>query len=97
METERRNLHLSSLSRWKLIRTNLNHQTKELLDNSTIHGVRYMNENGRVFIEKFMWFCCISFGFVAALIIIDSLWEKFQTNPTITGILISIDLLDGIL
>ena len=33
-----------------------------------------------------MWFCFTSIGAVAAFIIIVSLWEKFQTNPTITGL-----------
>lgn len=33
-----------------------------------------------------MWFCFTATGAVAALIIIVSLWEKFQTNPTITGL-----------
>ncbi len=32
-----------------------------------------------------MWFCLVSVGAVAAFVIIGSLWEKFQTNPTITG------------
>lgn len=33
-----------------------------------------------------MWFCFTVTGAVSALIIIVSLWEKFQTNPTITGL-----------
>jgi acid-sensing ion channel, other len=69
----------------KLISTNFTHQTKEFFGNSTLHGVRYIAENGRKFSEKFMWFCCVAIGAVAAFVIIDSLWEKFQTNPTITG------------
>jgi uncharacterized membrane protein YedE/YeeE len=32
-----------------------------------------------------MWFCFVAIGAVAAFVIIVSLWEKFQTNPTITG------------
>lgn len=35
---------------------------------------------------RFMWFCFTSIGGVVTLIIIVSLWEKFQTNPTITGL-----------
>jgi hypothetical protein len=77
------------LSRLKLIPTNLNHQAEEFFSNSTLHGVRYINENGRAFGEKFMWFCCVAIGFVISLIIIDSLWEKFQTDPTITGMISS--------
>lgn len=69
----------------KLIPTNLAHQTKEFFGNSTLHGVRYIAEKGLSFGERFMWFCCVAVGAVAAFVIIDSLWEKFQTNPTITG------------
>lgn len=71
---------------YHLIPTNLSHQTKEFFANSTLHGVRYIAEKGRSFSEKFMWFCCVAVGAVAAFVIINSLWEKFQTNPTITGI-----------
>lgn len=68
-----------------LLKTSLKYQTKEFFNNSTLHGVRYIAEKGRPFGEKFMWFCFVSIGAVAAFVIIGSLWEKFQTNPTITG------------
>lgn len=38
-----------------------------------------------VFNRRFMWFSFVAIGAVATCIIIVSLWEKFQTNPTITG------------
>lgn len=69
-----------------LLKTSVKYQTKEFFNNSTLHGVRYIAEKGRAFGEKFMWFCFVSIGVVAAFVIIGSLWEKFQTNPTITGI-----------
>ncbi|XP_055711501.1 pickpocket protein 28 [Phlebotomus papatasi] len=69
-----------------LFRTSLLWQTKEFFNNSTLHGVRYIAEQGRPFAERFMWFCFTAIGAVAAFIIIVSLWEKFQTNPTITGL-----------
>lgn len=74
-----------SLKVFSLVPTNFHHQTKEFFNNSTLHGVRYIAEKGRSFGEKFMWFCCVAIGAIAAFVIIDSLWEKFQTNPTITG------------
>ncbi|KAJ1532259.1 hypothetical protein ONE63_000875 [Megalurothrips usitatus] len=70
----------------KLFRTSVGVQTREYFDKSTLHGVRYIAEESRPFHEKFMWFCTTSVGLVAALVIIVSLWEKFQTNPTITGL-----------
>lgn len=69
-----------------LLKTSLTYQTKEFFYSSTLHGVRYIAEKGRPFSEKFMWFCLVSVGAVAAFVIIGSLWEKFQINPTITGI-----------
>lgn len=82
------NRHRAKL--YQLIPTNFTHQTKEFFSNSTLHGVRYIAEKGRPFGEKLMWFCCVAIGAVAAFVIIGSLWEKFQTNPTITGIVLVI-------
>lgn len=73
------------ISSIRLFRTSLVYQTREFFSNSTLHGVRYIAETGRPFVERFMWFCFTTIGFISALIIIVSLWEKFQTNPTITG------------
>ncbi|XP_067641904.1 sodium channel protein Nach isoform X2 [Eurosta solidaginis] len=69
-----------------IFRRSLIFQTKEFFQNSTLHGVRYIAESGRPVGEKFMWFCFTTIGAVTALVIIMSLWEKFQTNPTITGL-----------
>ncbi|XP_055838345.1 sodium channel protein Nach [Episyrphus balteatus] len=74
------------LEKVTLLRRSLIFQTKEFFQNSTLHGVRYIAESGRPLGEKFMWFCFTAVGAVTALIIIMSLWEKFQTNPTITGL-----------
>uniref|UniRef100_A0A182N1I6 Uncharacterized protein n=1 Tax=Anopheles dirus TaxID=7168 RepID=A0A182N1I6_9DIPT len=76
----------SALDTLRLFRRSFIFQTKEFFDNSTLHGVRYIAEEGRPFFERFMWFCFVAFGFIAAVVIIFSLWEKFQTNPTITGL-----------
>lgn len=43
-----------------------------------------MCSDGTIF-SRFMWFSFTSVGAVTTCIIIMSLWEKFQTNPTITG------------
>jgi hypothetical protein len=58
-----------------LLKTSLKYQTKEFFDSSTLHGVRYIAEKGRPFSEKFMWFCLVAVGAVAAFVIIGSLWE----------------------
>ncbi|XP_063379360.1 sodium channel protein Nach [Cydia fagiglandana] len=69
-----------------LFATSLRHQTTEFFNNSSLHGVRYIAEKDRPFCEKFMWFSFCAVGAVTTCIIIVSLWEKFQTNPTITGL-----------
>lgn len=68
-----------------LFRRSFIYQTKEFFNNSTLHGVRYIAEANRPFAERVIWFCLTAIGFISALVIIVSLWEKFQTNPTITG------------
>ncbi|XP_069675742.1 pickpocket protein 19-like [Periplaneta americana] len=72
--------------KYDLLKTSWTYQTQEYFENSTLHGVRYIRESGRPFCEKFIWFCFTSVGGLVTLIIIVSLWEKFQTNPTITGL-----------
>ncbi|XP_075970520.1 sodium channel protein Nach-like isoform X1 [Anticarsia gemmatalis] len=76
----------SDVSGCSLLAASLRHQTTEFFNNSTLHGVRYIAEKDRPFCEKFMWFSFTAVGAVTTCIIIVSLWEKFQTNPTITGL-----------
>lgn len=73
------------ISSIRLLRTSFMYQTKEFFNNSTLHGVRYIAEANRPFGERLMWFGFTAIGFISALVIIVSLWEKCQTNPTITG------------
>lgn len=75
----------TKITSFRLFRTSFLYQTKEFFNNSTLHGVRYIAESDRPFGERLMWFCFTAIGFISALVIIVSLWEKFQTNPTITG------------
>ncbi|KAK9732285.1 Amiloride-sensitive sodium channel [Popillia japonica] len=72
--------------KYTLLRTSWRVQAKLFFEHSTLHGVRYIAEKGRPFAERLMWFICVNVSAVAAMIIIVSLWEKFQTNPTITGL-----------
>ncbi|XP_017777841.1 PREDICTED: sodium channel protein Nach-like [Nicrophorus vespilloides] len=75
-----------STSNYKLLKTSWEHQGRIFFEQSTLHGVRYIAETGRPLIEKFLWFMCVGIGATATVVIIISLWEKFQTNPTITGL-----------
>lgn len=69
----------------RLLRRSFLYQIKEFFNISTLHGVRYIAETNRPIMERIIWFCLTAIGFISALVIIISLWEKFQTNPTITG------------
>ncbi|XP_030761660.1 acid-sensing ion channel 1-like [Sitophilus oryzae] len=78
---------------WKRISTSYKYlkiswtvQVREFFEYSTLHGVKYIAEHGRPFLERFLWFVCVLIGAVATVVVIFSLWEKFQTNPTITGL-----------
>lgn len=75
----------AKISSIRLFRRSFIYQTREFFNNSTLHGVRYISETNRPFGERVMWFCFTAISFISALVIIVSLWEKFQTNPTITG------------
>lgn len=75
----------SEITSIRLFRRSLLFQTNEFFNNSTLHGVRYIAETNRPFAERVLWFCLTASGFISALVIIVNLWEKFQTNPTITG------------
>lgn len=75
----------AKITTFRLLRRSFLYQTKEFFKNSTLHGVRYIAEADRPVGERLMWFCFIVIGLISALVIIVSLWEKFQTNPTITG------------
>jgi amiloride-sensitive sodium channel len=38
--------------KYELLKTSWTYQTREYFENSTLHGVRYINEDGRPFCEK---------------------------------------------
>lgn len=83
----------SGTLRWSSVKYYLNlfhlsllYQVKEFFQSSTLHGVKYIAETDRPFAERFMWFIFTATGTISALVIIASLWEKFQINPTITGL-----------
>ncbi|XP_065174084.1 sodium channel protein Nach [Atheta coriaria] len=70
----------------KLLKASWKYQGKIFFAESTLHGVRYIAETDRPIIERLIWFICVMVGAISTMVIIVSLWEKFQTNPTITGL-----------
>lgn len=69
-----------------LLHLSLRYQVTEFFQCSTLHGVKYIAETDRPFAERFIWFILTATGTISALVIIASLWDKFQNNPTITGL-----------
>ncbi|XP_050536537.1 sodium channel protein Nach-like isoform X2 [Daktulosphaira vitifoliae] len=80
------NIEKPVLPKTKLLKLSWRHQFNEFFNKSTLHGVRYIAQSDRPLHERFMWFSFLSVGIVITSIIIVSLWEKFQTSPTITGL-----------
>ncbi|KAJ9589078.1 hypothetical protein L9F63_017623, partial [Diploptera punctata] len=56
-----------------LFKTSWTFQTRQYFDNTTIHGVQYINEPNRPIFEKMMWFIFTGVG-------------AFQNNPTLTSL-----------
>lgn len=79
------NIGKSKITICQLLRRSFLYQIKDLFKNSTLHGIRYIAEAHRSFGERILWFCFTAISFISAFVIIVNLWEKFQTNPTITG------------
>ncbi|PSN38909.1 hypothetical protein C0J52_16367, partial [Blattella germanica] len=77
-ETVRNYLVKEYHRRYALLKTSWSFQTRQFFDNTTLHGVRYINEPNRPF--------CENVGAVATMVVIVALWEKFQNNPTLTGL-----------
>lgn len=76
---------MPSLTFLRLFRASLLVQLRESFAQSTLHGVRYIAQRGQPFWEKFCWFCMVCTSTVTTLAIIFNLWQRFLTNPTITG------------
>lgn len=71
---------------WGILQANWSYQSRQFFETSTLHGVRYIAEKRTPLHERLLWFVFTVGGLMAALVIIDSLWDKFQTSPTITGL-----------
>ncbi|CAH0381656.1 unnamed protein product [Bemisia tabaci] len=80
------NKKTTDVSFFNLLCTSWSYQIKEFSEKSTLHGIRYVAETKRPFCERFMWFCFIMAGVAIVTINVASLWDKYQTNPTITGL-----------
>ncbi|XP_044595428.1 sodium channel protein Nach-like [Cotesia glomerata] len=63
-------------------------RSREYLSENTLHGFRYFVDSSRPTWERFVWFLCTVLSLCAALGIIVTIFEKFVTNPTLTGVVV---------
>ncbi|KAJ1522559.1 hypothetical protein ONE63_001745 [Megalurothrips usitatus] len=58
----------------------------EFSENTSIHGVRYITENGRRWIERFLWIATEVVCVGCAVYMLMYFLTKFNTNPTMTRV-----------
>ncbi|TRY80032.1 hypothetical protein TCAL_16032, partial [Tigriopus californicus] len=57
---------------------------KEYCESSSLHGLRYITEDGRHWTERILWVFLCTMGFVLTIYFIYPIWAKWNEKPTIT-------------
>ncbi|KZC04522.1 PREDICTED: pickpocket protein 28-like [Dufourea novaeangliae] len=70
------------------LRSSLKQRLREYLLENTLHGVPYFVDPTRPKSERLIWFLLTIASIVATAVTIAIIWDKFQTEPTITGLAI---------
>ena len=55
-------------------------------DATSLHGVRYITEDGRHWSERMLWVILVILGFITVLIFILPILRKYLDSPTLTTI-----------
>ncbi|XP_076282070.1 pickpocket protein 28 [Lasioglossum baleicum] len=71
---------------FKEYRASLRRRLKEFLLENSLHGIGYVVDIKRPKWERIMWFILIIVSIITTVVTIIIIWEKFQTEPTITGL-----------
>lgn len=50
-------------------------------ETSTIHGIRYLGEKKRHWIERLWWMCAFTLSVIACFVFIYQVWEKWHNTP----------------
>ncbi|XP_063918108.1 pickpocket protein 28-like [Zophobas morio] len=58
----------------------------EFMNNSTIHGLKYMVGSDKSFIEKIWWICILSVSVYFCAVLIKLTWQKWEENPVVIGL-----------
>ena len=57
---------------------------KEYCESSSLHGLRYITENGRHWTERILWVFLSLLGFILTVYFILPIWIKWHLKPTLT-------------
>lgn len=61
-------------------RTRFSEIFREYLENSNLHGIRYVVDPSNHIIERVFWLACVIISWVASGMLISSAWDAFQHN-----------------
>ncbi|KAJ3654363.1 hypothetical protein Zmor_013555 [Zophobas morio] len=53
----------------------------DFMNNSTIHGFKYLVDKEKSFIEKIWWICILTLSIYTCAVLIKSTWRKWEENP----------------
>nr|XP_034189341.1 sodium channel protein Nach-like isoform X1 [Osmia lignaria] len=67
------------------LRSSMKYRSKEYLLENTLHGFRYFADPTRPKWERIIWFLLTLASIISVFVIIVIIWDKFKTEPTITG------------
>ncbi|KAG7208767.1 hypothetical protein KM043_014961 [Ampulex compressa] len=76
---------------FKELRTSVKYRSKEYLLHNSLHGVPYFVDPTRPKWERAIWFILTMGSVGATIAIIITIWDKFQNEPTISGLDIDTD------
>ncbi|KOC64550.1 Sodium channel protein Nach [Habropoda laboriosa] len=79
---------------WRDLRSSLKSRSREYFLENSLHGVPYFVDSTRPKWERITWFLLTVLSIVAIIAIIETFLNKFQTEPTITGLDVTTEHID---
>ncbi|OXU18330.1 hypothetical protein TSAR_013053 [Trichomalopsis sarcophagae] len=67
-----------------LLRDSLAKRSREFVLENSLHVVPYFIDPSRSIYERFVWFLIFNVSVISAAATITTIWQKFQTSPTLT-------------
>jgi acid-sensing ion channel, other len=58
----------------------------EYFDNSNIHGLRYLTDKDRSWVERLWWLVMVMSALYGCIRLISNVYDKWQANPVIISI-----------